>query len=272
MRRLPIPALLLAIASCDPTVPPMPPAPTSALSVSAIRDDSDYRFSVVSGTRATPEIFSSYDPGGPSLWASNFTLRLNFTGIAWDDSRTATLVSPLHVVMAAHYQRPVGSSLVFHDSGGKPQRRTLVAVEKIGIADVAVGRLDAPLPASVKPYRLLPPSADHGQLVGCLAVITDQHRRAFLHEVAHIQGNGCSFRMPPASRVSPHLVKNLVSGDSGNPAFLLVGGELVLIETHTGGGPGIGPFYSSPAVFAAINAAMAKLGGGHQLSVVPLNP
>ncbi len=250
----------------------MPPAPTSALSVSSIRADSDRRLTVLLGTSATPEIFSSYNKDGPSPWARNFTLRLNFTGIAWDDSYTATLVSPLHVVMAAHYQRRVGSTLVFHDTRGRPQRRTLVAAEPLGFADVAVGRLDAPLPDSVKPYRLLPPSDSYGSLAGSLAVVTDQYRLAFLHEVSSVQGNVCSFRHPDASRVAPHLVKNLIGGDSGNPSFLLVGGELTLIETHNFGGPGTGPFYSSPAVFAAINATMAKLGGGHQLSVVPLAP
>jgi hypothetical protein len=271
MKRLPVLAALLLVANCGPAVPSMPPAPSAALSVSSIRADSDQRITALLGTSATPEIFASYNKDGPSLWARNFTLRLNFTGVAWDDSHTATLVSPLHVVMAAHYQRPVGSVLVFHDGRGRPQRRTLVAAKSLGIADVAVGRLDAPLPGSVKPYRLLPPSENYGSLHGCLAVVTDQHRRAFLHEISST-GGGVGFRYPDASRVSPHLVKNLIKGDSGNPSFVLVGGELVLVETHSTGGPGAGPFYSAPAIFAAINATMTELGGGHQLSVVPLAP
>jgi hypothetical protein len=56
--------------------------------------------------------------------------------------------------------------------------------------------------------------------------------------------------------------ENLIGGDSGNPAFLLVDGEAVLILTHhfsTGG-----PFYT--AHFDAVNAAMAQLGGGYQLT------
>jgi hypothetical protein len=196
---------------------------------------------------------------------------MNFTGVAWDDSRTVTLVSSEHVVMAAHYQRPVGTKLVFHDRRGRPQRRVLAAVESLtGIADIAVGRLDTPLPDSVRPYRVLPPSGGYGPLAGCLAVVTDQHRKAFVHEISSVSGNGLSFRHPATSRISSHLTKNLVTGDSGNPSFLLVGGELVLIETHTTGGPGAGPFLSAPPVFTAINRAMSKLGGGHQLQTVPL--
>lgn len=258
-------------ASCSFDVPSMPPAPSSALSVAAIRADSDQRFSVLLAGATGNDIFASYATDRPSPWGGNFTRRMNFTGVAWDDTRTATLVSPEHVVMAAHYPRPVGSTLVFHDRRGRPQRRVLAAVvAQAGSADVAVGRLDAPLPDSVRPYRLLPPSGNYGALAGCLAVVSDQHRKAFVHEIAHVTGIGLWFRHPATSRIPAHLTKNLVPGDSGNPSFLLVGGELVLIETHTAGGPGAGSFLSSPAVFTAINGAMSKLGGGHQLRTVPL--
>lgn len=268
------PLSLLAVAllaACSSDVPPMPPAPAKALSIAAVREDSDRRFSTLLEGTAGNDIFATYATDRPSPWGRNFTRRMNFTGVAWDDSRTATLVSPEHVVMAAHYPRPLGATLVFHDRRGRPQRRVLAAVESLGgIADVAVGRLDAPLPDSVRPYRLLPPSENYGALAGCLAVVTDQHHKAFLHEIGAVSGNGVSFRLPAPSRISPHLTKNLVAGDSGNPSFLLVGGELVLIETHTAGGPGAGPFLSSPPVFSAIQGAMAKLGGGHSLRTVPL--
>jgi hypothetical protein len=247
----------------------MPAAPTSALSAASIRSDSDQRFAVLLEGATDNTIITNYATDRPSPWGRNFTRRLDFTGVAWDDTRTATAVSPLHVVMAAHYQRPVGSMIVFHDRSGRPQRRTLVAVVSLGgVADVAVGKLDSPLPSGVKPYRVLPPSAGYPSLAGCLALVTDQQRRAFVHEIAHAQGSALSFRH--SARVSPLLRKQLITGDSGHPSFLLVGGEMVLVGTHTWGGPGGGPFYSSPQVFSAVDAAMTKLGGGCRLSVVPL--
>ena len=265
------PHLLLAVAllaSCSTDIPRMPAAPSSALSVATIRTDSDQRFTALLDGATDNTIITNYATDRPSSWGKNFTRRLDFTGVAWDDTRTATAVSPVHVVMAAHYQRPVGSTIVFHDRSGKPQRRTLVSVESLGFADVAVGKLDSPLPSGVKPYRLLPPSAGYGSLTGCLALVTDQQRRALVHEISAIQGNGLSFRH--SGRVSSLFRKDLVTGDSGHPSFLLVGGEMVLIGTHTSGGPGSGPFYSSPQVFSAVNAAMTRLGGGYQLSIVPL--
>ena len=257
------------LSSCSTDIPRMPAAPSSALSVATIRTDSDQRFDVLLEGVTDNTIITNYATDRPSTWGHNFTQRLDFTGVAWDDTRTATAVSPLHVVMAAHYQRPVGSTIVFNDRSGRPQRRTLVAVESLsGVTDVAVGKLDSPLPSGVKPYRVLPPSTGYESVAGCLAVVTDQQRRAFVHEIAGVQGTGLSFRH--SGRVSPVLRKHLVTGDSGHPSFLLVGGEMVLIGTHTSGGPGSGPFYASPQVFSAIDAAMAKLGGGYRLSTVPL--
>ena len=103
----PLPPLLLCVvllAACGPALPPMPPAPTSTLSVAAVRADSDQRFSILLDAAAANDIFSNYATDRPSPWGGNFTRRLNFTGVAWDDSRTATLVTPEHVVMAAHYR------------------------------------------------------------------------------------------------------------------------------------------------------------------------
>jgi hypothetical protein len=259
----------LALAGCNSSdIPRMPAAPSSALSATGIRADSDQRFDALLEGVADNTIITNCATDRTASWGGNFTRRLDFTGVAWDDTRTATAISPQHVVMAAHYQRPVGSALVFHDRSGRPQRRTLVAVESLGFADVAVGKLDSPLPSGVKPYRLLPPSGGYESLAGCLALVTDQQRRAFIHEIASIQGNSLSFRH--SGRVSPLFRKNLATGDSGHPSFLLVGGEMVLIGTHTSGGPGSGPFYSSPQVFSAVEAAMGRLGGGYRLSTVPL--
>lgn len=273
MIRRPILLLLpLFLASCasDDGILSMPPPPSSALTAATIRTDSDVRFSaLLSGRGAGIDIFSRYSPAGPSVWGENYTRRLDFSGVAWDDRRTLTLVSPSHVVMAAHYERPVGSKAVFHDRKGKPHVRTVTAIARVQGMDLSVGLLDAPVP--VRYYRVLPPSTGYAQaLPGCLVVVTDQHRRAFVHEVRSVTGHVIGYRNPDASRGIVLLTKSLVAGDSGNPAFLLVGGELVLVGTHTTGGPGAGPFFGSPSVQAGVNAAMAKLGGGHQLSVVPL--
>jgi len=52
----------------------------------------------------------------------------------------------------------------------------------------------------------------------------------------------------------------------------MVRGEPVLIETHTYGGEGTGPFFSTVPNYNEINLLMSSLGGGYQLSPVFLNP
>ena len=59
--------------------------------------------------------------------------------------------------------------------------------------------------------------------------------------------------------INPVYGRNLIVGDSGNPSFLIVNGQLVLLETHTTGGPGAGPFYGDPNIQAAIRAAIAEM-------------
>lgn len=249
----------------------MPAAPGTALSLAEIRKDSDQRLRQLTEKSGAPDIFADYKADGPVTLGKNFTRRLDFTGIAWDERQTATLVSPQHVVMAAHFPRQLGATLTFHDRRGKPHQRTLKQVISLrGVADVCVGILDQAVPDSISSYRLLPPNRDYASLAGSLAIVTNQFRQAHLHEIGRIVGKSAFFKKPDPDRVALNLVRTVVKGDSGNPSFLLVGGELVLIETHTTGGMGAGPFYSDPELFNAINAAMKKLGGDQQLAVVPL--
>ena len=75
-----------------------------------------------------------------------------------------------------------------------------------------------------------------------------------------------SFHTNSRSALRSPFTETLIGGDSGNPAFLLVNGEAILLLTHhysTGG-----PFYTGH--LAAVNAAMAQLGGGYQLTEAEL--
>ncbi|MDC0305750.1 hypothetical protein OAL16_01015 [Akkermansiaceae bacterium] len=77
-----------------------------------------------------------------------------------------------------------------------------------------------------------------------------------------------AFRHP---KVAKHgWGKNLVKGDSGNPSFFISKGELVLIETHTSGGAGSGPFYGSPLIQEKLSAAITTLAPGYRLRLKSL--
>jgi len=213
-------------------------------------------------------LFDVYSENGDAAWARNWTRKVNLTGVSWDGTRTVTLVSPLHVVMAAHYVRKPGEFVVFRDASGRKIERTLKALLPVtlpgGVApDIAVGVLDRSVP--LKYYKV--PPADPGfaaRLSGAHVLVTDGERRLHCHEIAMAQG--WAIRFGYSEKIHKAYWEDLIVGDSSNPSFILLHGEPVLVETHTTGGAGAGPYYGDPEVAAAINQRMTELGGGYQLT------
>lgn len=195
-------------------------------------------------------VFDYYEPKGLAKWKRNWTYSLDLTGVSWNDSRTCTLIDPQHVVMAAHYIRPGDVAVMFHDHNGNPIERYITQVHSLApMADVAVGRLNLPVPSSIKAYRF----ANASDLQPGRAVfVTDQTKTVSLHNVRNHYGKTIAFSFDPS--ISSLYQRNLVVGDSGNPSFVIQGGDLRLLETHTYGGSGTGPCYADPAIQSAIRA------------------
>lgn len=201
------------------------------------------------------KLFTYYQARDGSRWERNWTSGLDFTGVSWNDPRTATLISPSHVVMAAHFPRDSHTPVMFHDRAGQPVERYIVAAKPIPGTDISVGKLNMPVPSDIKKYRFAKPA---DTTPGTPVLITDQTMTISIHEVAAIHGGVIRFQYHPT--LDPIYRRNLITGDSGNPSFILKSGELFLLETHTTGGPGAGPFFGDPAVQAAVRGAMAELG------------
>ncbi len=94
--------------------------------------------------------------------------------------------------------------------------------------------------------------------IGRPVIVSDQTNTLSVHRLAAISGAVVHFDYFPG--LDSVYRRNLIVGDSGNPSFLLVNGDLHLLETHTTGGPGTGPFFGDPAVQAALRAAMLEMG------------
>ncbi len=200
-------------------------------------------------------LFQYYQPKADSKWRHNWASKLDLTGVSWNDPRTATLIAPSFVVMAAHFIRPADVSIMFHDKNGKPYERFVAQIRKLSVGDIAVAKLNLPLPAQVKPYRFANASE---AWVGRPVIVTDQTKTLSVHQIAVVSGATIAFCYIPG--INPAYGRNLIVGDSGNPSFILQNGDLVLLETHSTGGPGAGPFYGDPQVQSAIRAAMAEMG------------
>ena len=199
--------------------------------------------------------------------ADGWARGMDMSGVAFDDDRTATLITPRHVVMAKHFSRAPGAAVIFHDRSGDRIERKLIALSQAA-GDVMVGLLDAPVPANFHPYPLPSPSSSTAALLDRHVIVTDQERCLFIHRIAIIEAGVIAFKQDESKLHG--WGKNLIVGDSGNPSFVISGNQLVLVETHTNGGAGSGPYYGDPTVQASVRAAVATLDPSFQIKTVSL--
>lgn len=208
---------------------------------------------------APPAIFQRYDAERNAKMATGWTQSMDMSGVSFNDTRTTTLITPRHVVMAKHYSRPAAAPVVFHDRSGKRIQRKIIGFSA-GKGDVMVGLLDEPVPSNYHSYALPTTSSD---MIGKPVIVSDQKRDLFVHLVAAISNGIIVFKHDSSKRFG--WSKNLVVGDSGNPSFVISGNELVLVETHTTGGPGSGPYYGDPTVQNSVRAAVQKLDPSYRI-------
>jgi hypothetical protein len=191
-----------------------------------------------------------------------------------------TVISPLHIIFAAHYQIGTGSTVRFVDGDGNVFNRTMVSkITPTQTAtlypDYTIGALDSPLPNSIVPAKILPanftnylPSLASGSTIPALCL--DQQEHAIVTDLYSLDSMA-QFTYPNsvnyAKRAEFYEAK--ISGDSGNPAYLIINGQLVLLCVWTFGGAGAGTFLTPHKT--AINAFMGQLGGSYQISEVDLS-
>jgi hypothetical protein len=203
-----------------------------------------------------------------NLWAS----ALDWTGVnVWDSSggnRHATLISPRHVLMAAHWPVAQNSSIRFIDASNNIVTRTVTAVAGAG-TDILIGLLNADVPAGIKFYKILPSNwTDKLKWqVGFPLISSDQEKKALLTNLSFIYEKVGAYVVWPGMPATA-WGERLISGDSGSPIFSVVSGELVIMgAAHYASS---GPFTTGNKT--NINAAMTTLGGGYQLTEIDLSP
>lgn len=210
-------------------------------------------------------------------WAGSYVSAL--TAISpWNSDggaqKAGILISPRHVLFATHWAPASGSTIRFIAADNTVVTRTISAMQYLTQSqgyypDLAVGRLDSDVPGTISFARVLPsgwetklPSLATAPVV---CACTDQEEKLLIREVTAIPSSTSpfalvTFRMP-ADATRRGYYEDVVSGDSSNPAFLLINNQLVVLTCWTFGGSGSG---SSVVAFkSAINTAMTTLGGGY---------
>jgi hypothetical protein len=198
-------------------------------------------------------------------------------------------VSPRHVIFCAHAAPPDGCVMRFVTTDNQVVTRTLMTKSGIGASigygmpDVLVGVLDSDLPNTVPFAKVLPdnwasylPSLTTMSVkYGLPALCLDQEEKALVTDLHTLFGYGpvafAYFSFPAGLNAAKRgeFYEGKVGGDSGNPAYLIINGELVLICVWTFGGAGQGT--NIQAWRSQVNATMTNLGGGYQLTNVDLS-
>lgn len=212
-------------------------------------------------------------------WAADLDLTCispwNSTGV---NKRAGVLVAPDIVLVAGHYPLSTGGTIRFVDSAGNVITRTISATETLGNAaqftwpDIQVCRLNADV-TECSLAKILPDDwADYlpNGGAGIPVWTTDQEEKALVRdvlEIGHVLGeNYFVYTQAPTNTKRLEFYETLIGGDSGSQAFMVVGGELVLLTLFSG------PNYGSCIVShrAEIEAAMATLGSPYTLTPVDL--
>ena len=226
--------------------------------------------------------FSDYPPskgklGFPRcLWEKPFPANEKFwlkdvdfsCASPWSDEcgrlRAGTLISKRHIIFAKHFPLWKGCRVLFVDGAGDVCPCRVKATKALEKCDIMIGSLDYEVTPSIHPAKILPD--DFAKYIGDgkgLPIVTfTQHEKALLSECHGITTNTV-MNGQSTNALWKTLGGNIVVGDSGNPAFLLIGNQPIMLYCLLSGGVGHGP-----SVFAhrkEIQAAMDELCPGYQL-------
>jgi uncharacterized delta-60 repeat protein len=250
----------------------------------------DTRISSVSTPSTSLTLFTTRGAGAGTTWVKNTNIWTNqstdidWTGIAsWNSSggylNAGTLISPKHVLMAAHYAIPNGAIITFVKNDNTVVTKTLVSQTYIG-NDITVGILDSAVPAGITFYSLPPTMSDLASRLGILTyngsqnnnianlnipvVSFDQEKKSSIHQVTYISDTEIQHihYSSSTSATRYQFSHPTVPGDSGNPIFMLIDDTPILVATHYSSvsGPYFGGYIS------AINSAMDTLSGSNEYS------
>jgi FG-GAP repeat protein len=186
----------------------------------------------------------------PAVWTGDVDL----TSISpWNSDRgknkAGTLITPQHIVFAAHYQMYAGTIIRFVTEDNEVIERTITSTT---IApeyspywpDYVIGELDEAVPDSITPALYMPDNMDAylngNDSYGIPAFVLDQEEKALIADIRTLYESATMTGYTYPDSVRYEYYEDQIGGDSGDPGFLIVDNQLVLLEVRTYGGPGSG--------------------------------
>jgi len=199
--------------------------------------------------------------------------------------RPGTLISPRHVIFAAHYAAESNKLIRFVDRQNNVVIRQIVRViphpsypgtNDYDYPDLAIGLLDSDIPTNQISFaQVLPDNytnyLSRGTRLPLLGL--NQFHKASVFDFKEISGTYFDATIRTTSKGPINETRNgfysaVSGGDSGSPFFIFLDGKTVLVTVLAridGSGPSV------TALKHDINAMMTELGGGYQLTEINLS-
>lgn len=245
-------------------------------------------------------VYSSQNPYGgvgdagfwtrnPSCWINGVSNISCFSpaqrsGANWWQ-RAGTLITRKHFILAKHFKFALlegGTGIIFVDENNNAIKRNLIQYAEDNLTDIGIGLLDNEVPGNYTFAKVLPPNYQDyiGYPQNILAVSLDQQEKAILkvwdgllnyiatggnYQYAYITSISSSdpINFQPYSSFS----EDIVVGDSGNPSFIIIDNELILLSCwHT---PISGPFITDR--YNKVNELINSLSPNEGYSLTPIN-
>lgn len=158
-----------------------------------------------------------------------------------------TAISRRHVAFAKHFIFYSGSGarmIYFLDNNSGVHANRVIDVIKHPQVDIAIGLLEADLPCGISTAKILPEDYCKYMLDGRgLPILSfDQEEHALVHDIGELSASVVG--ADPVLNSRAMFSEVIISGDSGNPRFLVLGDEVVLLNLFWGGGYGSGPSFA----------------------------
>ena len=185
-----------------------------------------------------------------NFWARNLDLSCVsvWHGDEHPETKTATAITRRHVVMAKHWWAWNSRLYTFCDTNGVLHIRNIIAALQIS-DDLLLGRLDSPLPDSIRLPKILP--IGYANYIGdgkhLPALCVNQEKAATVLEIADLNCEVTDSGGTHHSKYASNLPDNYVStqrhdiravtsgGNSSSPVFLVAGDDLIfLFSKHLG--------------------------------------
>jgi hypothetical protein len=174
---------------------------------------------------------------------------LDWSGVGWvsggdsEGTQGVTLIDPQHFLFATHYPPAGGSTVSFTNRQGQVKTYSIASLQSTTFngsgADVSVGTLTAPIPASdlITYYPILSPPSESDYLnlpllvYGKTAFVGRNTISGFVDSDGSDNPTGRDFYMINTDSLYQAQGE---SGDSGSPSFVVLGGTLALVGIHSG--------------------------------------